>query len=191
MQWSASAEDQKREQVIKNDVGEEICTLAETTHNTAPMIVYKQDGSAVTVNSYRTIDFPVKLDDDKSGTMHLSLVAQNKDGKSNNALRFTAHYEASPPPDGVPKLKEISSPQPLKFIGEGKDAVGYIEHGGEIYTLPVTRGKYQEMMKEVAINRGQAVDVSQTIDQDQYRIQGAGSSRQSQAVTSIAASVGP
>ncbi|WP_341790934.1 Sca4 family spreading effector [Rickettsia endosymbiont of Gonocerus acuteangulatus] len=182
MQWEnqVSAGD-LRSIVIKNDAGEEICTLAEKTHKTAPMTVYKQDGTAVTVNSYRTIDFPIDLEG-KSGTMHLSLVAQNKDGKSNNALRFTAHYEADPHPDGTPKLKEISSPQPIKFMGKDENAVGYIEHGGEIYTLPVTRGKYEAMMKEVAVNKGQGVDVSQTIDQDIYRVQGGEKSVSSQQI---------
>ncbi|MGI4752978.1 MAG: Sca4 family spreading effector [Janthinobacterium lividum] len=182
MQWEnqLSAGD-LRSTVIKNDAGEEICTLAEKTHKTAPMTVYKQDGTAVTVNSYRTIDFPIDLEG-KSGTMHLSLVAQNKEGKSNNALRFTAHYEADPHPDGTPKLKEVSSPQPIKFMGKDENAVGYIEHGGEIYTLPVTRGKYEAMMKEVAVNKGQGVDVSQTIEQDIYRAQGGEKSISSQQI---------
>ena len=172
MQWENQiSTGDLRSTVIRNDAGEEICTLAEKTHKTAPMTVYKQDGTAVTVNSYRTIDFPIDLEG-KSGTMHLSLVAQNKEGKSNNALRFTAHYEADPHPDGTPKLKEISSPQPIKFMGKDENAVGYIEHGGEIYTLPVTRGKYEAMMKEVTVNKGQGVDVSQTIDQDIYRVRG-------------------
>ncbi|KJV92036.1 Sca4 family spreading effector [Rickettsia bellii] len=182
MQWEnqVSAGD-LRSTVIKNDAGEEICTLAEKTHKTAPMTVYKQDGTAVTVNSYRTIDFPIDLEG-KSGTMHLSLVAQNKEGKSNNALRFTAHYEADPHPDGTPKLKEVSSPQPIKFMGKDENAVGYIEHGGEIYTLPVTRGKYEAMMKEVAVNKGQGVDVSQTIEQDIYGVQGGEKSVSSQQI---------
>lgn len=182
MQWEnqVSAGD-LRSTVIKNGAGEEICTLAEKTHKTAPMTVYKQDGTPVTVNSYRTVDFPINLEG-KSGTMHLSLVAQNKEGKSNSALRFTAHYEADPHPDGTPKFKEISSPQPIKFMGKDENAVGYIEHGGEIYTLPVTRGKYEAMMKEVAINKGQGVDVSQTIDQDIYRVQGGEKSISSQQI---------
>ncbi|KJV91136.1 Sca4 family protein [Rickettsia bellii] len=57
-------------------------------------------------------------------------------------------------------FKRSVSPQPIKFLGSSKESIGYIEHGGEIYTLPVTRGKYEEMMKEVARNRGQAVDLS-------------------------------
>lgn len=145
------------------------------------MIVYKQDGTPVTVSAYRTVDFPIDLEG-KSGTMHLLLVVQNKEGKSNNALRFTAHYTADPHPDGTPKLQEISSPQPIKFMGKDENAVGYIEHGGEIYTLPVTRGKYEAMMQEVAIHKGQGVDVSQTIDQDIYQVQGGEKSVSSQQI---------
>ncbi|HJD66785.1 MAG TPA: Sca4 family spreading effector [Rickettsia endosymbiont of Bembidion nr. Transversale] len=162
MDWSGFAEVNSRSQIVQNGVGDEICTLKEQTHKTSPLTISKQDGSVVLVNSYRTIDLPVKLHEPASGTMHLSLVARDKDGKSpsiHKAVYFTAHYEATPKPNGVPKLKEVSSPQPIKFLGSNKESIGYIEHGGEIYTLPVTRGKYEEMMKEVARNKGQAVDL--------------------------------
>lgn len=34
----------------------------------------------------------------------------------------------------------------MKFNGEGNNAIGYIEHQGHIYTLPVTQSKYKEML---------------------------------------------
>jgi hypothetical protein len=71
------------------------------------------------------------------------------------AVYFTAHY------DEQGKLTEISSPIPVKFMGNDDKAVGYIERNGKVYTLPVTQGKYKEMMKEVAKNQGMAVDLSQ------------------------------
>lgn len=172
MGWDGPTQDNVRSQVVKNGAGAEICTLNETTHNTAPIIV-NQGGREVTIKSYRTIDFPVTLDEKASGTMHLSLVAKDKDGNAppiDKAVYFTAHYEATPAPDGIPKLKEVSSPQPLKFLGEGQDAVGFVEHDGEIYTLPVTRDKYQKMMREVELNRGQSIDLSKVIAEDQFRI---------------------
>lgn len=167
MDWSGFAAGNSRSQIVQNGVGDEICTLKEQTHTTKPLTISKQDGSVVLVNSYRTIDFPVKLEEPASGTMHLSLVARDKDGNSpstQKAVYFTAHYEATPKPNGVPKLKEVSSPQPIKFLGREADAIGYIEHGGEIYTLPVTKGKYEEMMKEVAKNKGQAIDLSLAVE---------------------------
>ena len=97
--------------------------------------------------------------------MHLSMVALKADGtkpSKDKAVYFTAHYEEGP--NGKPQLKEISSPKPLKFAGTGDDAIAYIEHGGEIYTLAVTRGKYKEMMKEVELNQGQSIDLSQSED---------------------------
>ncbi|EER20754.1 Sca4 family spreading effector [Rickettsia tamurae] len=167
MDWSGVASINTRSQIIQNGVGDEICTLKEQTHTTSPLTISKQDGSTVIVNSYRTIDFPVELHEPASGTMHLSLVARDKDGKApslERAVYFTAHYEATPKPNGVPKLKEVSSPKPIKFLGSNKESIGYIEHGGEIYTLPVTKGKYEEMMKEVAKNQGQAVDLSLEVE---------------------------
>lgn len=172
MDWSDFTEVNSREvnrriQIVRNEAGAEIATLKEQTQTTKPLTISKQDATEIIVSSYRTIDFPVQLEDPASGTMHLSLVARDKDGKApplTKAVYFTVHYEATPKPNGVPKLKEVSSPVPIKFLGSSKDAVGYIEHGGEIYTLPVTKGKYQEMMKEVAKNKGQAIDVSQEVE---------------------------
>ncbi|ODA37411.1 cell surface protein [Rickettsia sp. wb] len=172
MDWSDFTEGNSREvnsrtQIVRNEAGAEIATLKEQTHKTTPLTISKQDGTEIIVSSYRTIDLPVNLEEPASGTMHLSLVARDKDGKApstERAVYFTAHYEATPKPNGVPKLKEVSSPVPIKFLGSSKDAIGYIEHGGEIYTLPVTKGKYQEMIKEVAKNKGQAMDVSQAVE---------------------------
>ncbi|WP_341790428.1 Sca4 family spreading effector [Rickettsia endosymbiont of Polydrusus tereticollis] len=152
-------------QKITNDVDGEICTLTETTHATKPISVTKSDGTEVKVNSYRTIDFPVKLNG-APGNMHLSIVALDENGNRppiDKAVYFTAHYEEGP--NGKPLLKEISSPMPIKFIGDGKDAIGYVEHGGKIYTMPVTRGKYEEMMQEVVANKGHGVDLSQTVQE--------------------------
>ncbi|QQV75136.1 hypothetical protein H6P87_00682 [Rickettsia tillamookensis] len=173
VQWEnqISASD-LRATVVRNDAGDELCTLNETTVKTKPFTVAKQDGTQVQINSYREIDFPIKLDK-ADGSMHLSMVALKADGtkpSKDKAVYFTAHYEEGP--NGKPQLKEISSPKPLKFAGDGPDAVAYIEHGGEIYTLAVTRGKYQEMMQEIELNQGQSVDLSQTIAEDLTKVQG-------------------
>jgi hypothetical protein len=77
-----------------------------------------------------------------------------------DAVYFTAHY------DEQGKLTEISSPIPVKFMGNDDNAVGYIERNGKVYTLPVTQGKYKEMMREVAKNKGMAVDLSQEVAQE-------------------------
>jgi len=146
-----------RKQIVKNPEGEEIATLTETTHKLSPAFtVTRSDGATEEIKNYRTINFPIKLDDGK-GPMHLSLSAKDKNGNNiaaSKAVYFTAHYDENG------KLSEVSSPSPLKFHGDGDDGVGYIEHQGQIYTLPVTRAKYQEMMKEVAQNKGQGSDIS-------------------------------
>lgn len=147
-----------RGQVVKNAAGEELCTLIETSVKTKPQQITTANGATVTVNSYRTIDFPTSLE--KGGPMHLSLAVKDENGNNiaaKNAVYFTAHYNK----EG--KLEEVSSPIPVKFAGEGKDAVGYIERDGHIYTLPVTKGKYDEMMQELGKNRGQAINLSQVV----------------------------
>jgi hypothetical protein len=86
-----------------------------------------------------------------------------KDENGNNisakdAVYFTAHY------DDAGKLTEVSSPVPVKFMGTDDNAIGYIERNGKVYTLPVTQGKYKEMMQQVAINNGLSVDLGQAVD---------------------------
>ncbi|WP_341753916.1 Sca4 family protein [Candidatus Tisiphia endosymbiont of Dioctria rufipes] len=146
---------------IVRDVNDnEIARLTEATHQiNPPQTVQKSDGTTVEIKNYRTIDFPIKLNE--GGPMHLSLAVKDSLGRNiaaSKAVYFTAHY------DDNGKLIEVSSPRPVKFNGTGRDAVGYIEHGGQIYTLPVTQEKYKAMMQEVAQNKGHDVDISQSID---------------------------
>jgi O-phosphoseryl-tRNA(Cys) synthetase len=55
---------------------------------------------------------------------------------------------------------EVTSPQPIKFMGKEDNAIGYIERNGEIYTLPVTKKTYNEMMTEVAKNKGVGINLT-------------------------------
>ncbi|WP_375332467.1 MULTISPECIES: Sca4 family protein [unclassified Candidatus Tisiphia] len=147
-------------QIVRDANDREIATLTEATHQiNPPQTVQKSDGTPVEIKNYRTIDFPIELND--GGPMHLSLAVKDQHGRNiaaSKAVYFTAHYDD----DG--RLIEVSSPRPVKFNGTGSDAVGYIEHGGQIYTLPVTQEKYKAMMQEVAKNKGHGVDISQSID---------------------------
>ncbi|MDR0774593.1 MAG: Sca4 family protein [Rickettsia sp.] len=147
-------------QIVRDANDREIATLTEATHQiNPPQTVQKSDGTPVEIKNYRTIDFPIELND--GGPMHLSLAVKDQHGRNiaaSKAVYFTAHYDD----DG--RLIEVSSPRPVKFNGTSPDAVGYIEHGGHIYTLPVTQEKYKAMMQEVAQNKGHGVDISQSID---------------------------
>ena len=152
---------------ITNEDGLVVAKIKETTHDIAPLAVTLDNGDKVNVKSYRTIDFPTELETGK-GPLHLSMAVKDQNGRNiseKDAVYFTAHY------DEQGKLTEISSPIPVKFMGKGDDAVGYIERVGpdgkpKVYTLPVTQGKYKEMMREVAKNQGMAVDLSQEVAQE-------------------------
>jgi hypothetical protein len=171
IQWESGPQTDTRVNVIKDEDGNKICDLTEKTIRQNPVTITLADGSDKVVSSYRSIDFPQSLD--ASGPMDLAIAVKDVNGKNiaaNKAVYFTAHY------DDAGKLTEVSTPMPLKFMGEGKDAIGYIERDGEIYTLPVTKGKYQEMMQEVAKNNGMSMDLSQTVKMvdraaDQYQLQ--------------------
>ncbi len=167
IEWKASP-DVPNEKVtnIKNDQGEHIASIKETTHNTQPITLTLEDGKTKTINSYRTIDFPKKLENGK-GPMHLSMAVKDENGKNipeKNAVYFTADYDENG------KLTELSAPTPVQFMGNGADSIGYVERNGKIYTLPVTKEKYQEMMQEVALNKGNAVDLSQEAALSQDKI---------------------
>ncbi|WP_341751267.1 MULTISPECIES: Sca4 family protein [unclassified Candidatus Tisiphia] len=149
-------QDNIRSQIVRNDSGDELATIKETTHK-INTLVSLSDGTFKQINNYRTIDLPTELVN-KSGPMHLSLAVKDENGRNislDRAVYFTAHYNSQG------KLSEISSPKPVRFNGEGDEAIGYIEHLGHVYSLPVTQGKYREMMLALEKNKGQEIDLSQ------------------------------
>ncbi len=160
VEWAQETGTKARIAEIKNEAGEIVASLKETTVNAAPTQVTLEDGTTRTVKSYRQIDFPTNPKDIK-GPAHFSMAVKDENGNNisaKDAVYFTAHYDD----DG--KLTEVSSPVPVKFMGTGDDAIGYIERNGKVYTLPVTQGKYKEMMQQVAINNGLSVDLGQAVD---------------------------
>lgn len=129
---------------VQNHGGSTIFKLEEVTEKFATP---KKCGE-LSITESRTIDLPGDTGDT---TVHLSLVLKDAGGKSpskKEAVYFTAHYEKG-------KLVEMSTPTPVKFAGTGKDAICYIENNGKIYTLPVTKEKYESMMRTIVHNQGQ------------------------------------
>ncbi|WPX98888.1 surface antigen protein [Candidatus Megaera polyxenophila] len=158
-QITAPGQPKTKTSEITNENGMVVAKIKETTHDIAPLAVTLDNGDQVNVKSYRTIDFPTKLETG-TGPLHLSMAVKDQNGRNiseKDAVYFTAHY------DEQGKLTEISSPIPVKFMGNDDNAVGYIERNGKVYTLPVTQGKYKEMMKEVAKNQGMSLDLSQEV----------------------------
>ena len=144
---------------IKGDDGQHITSLKETTVQGTTQVAL-EDGSMRSIKSYRQIEFPKQIEGGK-GPAHFSMAVKDENGRNvpeKVAVYFTAHY------DDKGKLTEVSSPVPVKFMGKGDDAIGYIERGGKVYTLPVTQGKYKEMMLEVVANKGMGANVSQSVE---------------------------
>jgi hypothetical protein len=150
--WDGPSTASEKTQIVKNKAGQEVCTLKETTSSqsfTAANGITKQ------VNT-RSIAFPPSLKEG-SGPMHASFALKDANGHnmpSKDAVYFTVHYDKSG------KLMEVTSPQPIKFMGKEDNAIGYIERNGEVYTLPVTKKAYNEMMTEVAKNQGMGINLS-------------------------------
>ncbi len=158
--WTQETGTKFRIAEITNDAGDIVASLKETTVNAAPTQVTLEDGTTRTVKSYRQIDFPTNPKDIQ-GPVHFSMAVKDENGNNisaKDAVYFTAHY------DDAGKLTEVSSPVPVKFMGDGDDAIGYIERNGKVYTLPVTQGKYREMMQQVELNNGLSVDLGQSVD---------------------------
>ena len=158
-QITAPGQPKTKTSEITNENGMVVAKIKETTHDIAPLAVTLDNGDQVNVKSYRTIDFPTKLETG-TGPLHLSMAVKDQNGRNiseKDAVYFTAHY------DEQGKLTEISSPIPVKFMGNDDNAVGYIERNGKVYTLPVTKKTYNEMMKEVAKNQGMSLDLSQEV----------------------------
>jgi hypothetical protein len=155
LEWDKDSVPDSRVKEIKNANGQVIANLAEQTVK-GPLDFPTIDGGAVRVENYRSINFPSKLLGEGQGPMHLQMAV--KDAQGNNiaadkAVYFTAHY------DKQGNLESFSHPTPVKFAGEGKDAIAYIEREGQIYTLPVTREKLTELQKQLDINKGRSIDI--------------------------------
>ena len=131
--------------------GIEICKLNNKSAIANDSEKYKLEG--ITINHYRNLDLPVKA---KGGPMHMSLAVKDLQGKNINnkdAVYLTAHY------DKEGQLVEMTTPIPVYFTSASKDSPVCIKRKGKIYTLPVNRGKYEEMCKEIEINKGIAIGV--------------------------------
>ena len=136
--WSAS-----NTASIKKD-GVEFCKLSDKASSVPAEYRIGQEK----ITKYRNLDLPTKA---QSGPMHISLAV--KDLRGNNisakdAVYFTAHY------DKQGKLVEMTAPIPVYYTSEDKNSPVCIKRDGKIYTLPVNRGKYEEMMKTIVINKG-------------------------------------
>ncbi len=150
--WDGPSTASEKTQVVKNKAGQEVCTLKETTSSQS---FTAANGSTKQVST-RSITFPPSLKEG-SGPMHASFALKDASGHNmpaKDAVYFTVHYDKSG------KLMEVTSPQPIKFMGKEDNAIGYIERNGEVYTLPVTKKAYNEMMTEVAKNQGMGINLS-------------------------------
>ncbi len=134
--WVSPPNSKIRFSEIKDSDGQHITSLKETTIQASTQVVL-EDGTARSIKSYRQIEFPKDLG--QKGPAHFSMAVKDENGRNvpeKDGVYFTAHY------DDKGKLTEVSSPVPVKFMGKGDDAIGYIERNGKAYTLPVTQGKY-------------------------------------------------
>ena len=111
------------------------------------------------INLHLTI--PNKLNDGVSGPTSLSLGLLDANGNrlpKDKGLFVTVHYDSSG------KISELSTPQPVKFQhqkgGDIDSSVGYVEVGGEIYTLPVNKTQLMRLTAEVKQNQGKSLDIS-------------------------------
>lgn len=160
LSWKSGDTDKTKVTAVKDDQNVTVLSLKETTVENNPQSFKLGDGTTKQVSGYRSVDFP-KTTDNGTGPVHFSMALKDENGQSmpkKDAVYFTAHY------DDKGKLTEVSSPVPVKFMGQGKDAIGYIEKDNKIFTLPVTKGKYDEMVKEVAANKGLAANLSYVVE---------------------------
>lgn len=160
LSWKSGENDKTKVTAVKDDQGNTILSLKETTVENHPQSFKLDNGTTKQVSGYRSVEFPMTTENG-NGPVHFSMALKDENGKNmpkENAVYFTAHY------NDKGKLVEVSSPVPVKFMGQGKDAIGYVERDGKIFTLPVTKGKYEDMVKEVAANKGLAANLSYVVD---------------------------
>ncbi|BFD46455.1 MAG: hypothetical protein DMENIID0002_11010 [Rickettsia endosymbiont of Sergentomyia squamirostris] len=147
-----------RSRVIKVK-DEELFKLIETNIKTSKKVMLEDGVTEREISNYRNINLPLTIKP-SSTAAHLSFPVQNEKGEniaSSKALYFTTHYNKQG------KLVEITNPLSLKFAGNDKDAIGYIQRENNIYTIPVTKGQYEAMVQEVAKNKECNINMSQAI----------------------------
>ena len=55
---------------------------------------------------------------------------------------------------------EMTTPIPVHYSSTDKESPVCIKRDGKIYTLPVNRGQYEAMQKEIEKNKGLQLEVS-------------------------------
>ncbi|CAF2063300.1 unnamed protein product [Rotaria magnacalcarata] len=136
---------QGKNQVSINKDGVELCKL-NSKPVTPPPAGYELDGQKIA--NYRSLELPLKAE---SGPMHMSLAAKDLQGNNisgKNAVYLTAHY------DKQGKLVEMTAPIPVYYTDEGRESPVCIKRDGKTYTLPVNRGQYEDMLKQIEVNKG-------------------------------------
>ncbi len=97
----------------------------------------------------------------ESGPAHISLAIQDLEGKNisvkdaaylKDALYLKARY------DKAGKLVEMTTP-PVHYSSTDKESPVCIKSGKKFYTLPVNRGQYEAMQKEIEKNKGLKLEV--------------------------------
>ena len=79
---------------------------------------------------------------------------EGKNISAKNAAYLTAQYDKSG------KLVEMKTPIPVHYSSTDKESPVCIKRDGKIYTLPVNRGQYEAMQKEIEKNKGLQLEVS-------------------------------
>ncbi|BAG40292.1 cell surface antigen [Orientia tsutsugamushi str. Ikeda] len=134
------------QKTITNDAGEKVTDLISHSHKT--QLSASVNGVTKTVTKHRTIDIPRAVEENK-GPLDLALVAQDETGKNmseSKAVYLTAHYNQ----EG--KLVEMTHPEPLRFFSDEPGSPAYTVINNEVYTLPITKEKYDQLTKEISQN---------------------------------------
>ncbi|CAM79856.1 Sca4 family protein [Orientia tsutsugamushi] len=134
------------QKTITNDAGEKVTDLISHSHKT--QLSASVNGVTKIVTKHRTIDIPRAVEENK-GPLDLALVAQDTTGKNmpeSKAVYLTAHYNQ----EG--KLVEMTHPEPLRFFSDEPGSPAYTVINNEVYTLPITREKYDQLTKEISQN---------------------------------------
>ncbi|WP_371223361.1 Sca4 family protein [Orientia tsutsugamushi] len=147
------------QKTITNDAGEKVTDLISHSHKT--QLSASVNGVTKTVTKHRTIDIPSAVEENK-GPLDLALVAQDATGKNmseSKAVYLTAHYNQ----EG--KLVEMTHPEPLRFFSDEPGSPAYTVINNEVYTLPITKEKYNQLTKEISQNI-QEQDKDKEIEQE-------------------------
>lgn len=158
IEWTSTEVDKPNVQEFKDTQGKLICAITSLEKADTPAPQVQVNGQNIAISRRRELTLPKHLEEDQ-GPRYMAFALKDSSGRNmpkSKALYLTAQYKE----DGT--LQGITHPKPVKFAGD----IAYIEHEGQIFTLPVNKQELEALQQQVTQNKGVEAGKNITLEQE-------------------------